>query len=502
MNEPASPVPLAARIAEYGARRAIVDPGGTWTYDEIDRSARSLAARLLDGRDNLADARVAVLCSAGHDFVVGVLACWQAGAVAVPLHPPHPDAELAYVVTDADVTAIVVSAAHRPSAARLAAAAGPGVTVVEVDDEGTGPEHGQAGWIPSTMERPALMIHTSGTTGRPKGVVHTHGSVAAQVDALLSAWKWSADDRILLVLPLNHVHGIVNVTLCALAAGACCEAPGGFDAVHVWERLASGDPTLFMAVPTIYTRLIAAWGQADTSTQAAWSAGAAAARLMVSGSAALPVSTLERWRSITGQMLLERYGMTELGMALSNTLERRVPGHVGVPLPGVDVRVIDDAGRDVGDGEPGELLVRGPNVFAEYWRRPEATADAFVDGWFRTGDVAVHEPDGYRLLGRSSVDIIKSGGEKVSALEIEEVFRANRAVDDCAVVGIEDAEWGERVCAAVVLAPGAAETAESLRAWGKQRLAPSKVPSRYVIVHELPRNTLGKVLKPEVRRLF
>jgi len=301
---------------------------------------------------------------------------------------------------------------------------------------------------------------------------------------------------------LNHVHGIVNVTLCALAAGACCEAPGGFDAVHVWERLASGDPTLFMAVPTIYTRLIAAWGQADTSTRAAWSAGAAAARLMVSGSAALPVSTLERWRSITGQMLLERYGMTELGMALSNTLERRVPGHVGVPLPGVDVRVIDDAGRDVGDGEPGELLVRGPNVFAEYWRRPEATADAFVDGWFRTGDVAVHEPDGYRLLGRSSVDIIKSGGEKVSALEIEEVFRANRAVDDCAVVGIEDAEWGERVCAAVVLAPGAAETAESLRAWGKQRLAPSKVPSRYVIVHELPRNTLGKVLKPEVRRLF
>ena len=175
---------------------------------------------------------------------------------------------------------------------------------------------------------------------------------------------------------------------------------------------------------------------------------------MVSGSAALPVSTLERWREITGHVLLERYGMTELGMVLSNSLTRRVPGHVGEPLPGVDVRLVDDAGSDVADGTPGELLVRGPNVFREYWRRPEATAEAFTDGWFRTGDVAVHEPDGFRMLGRSSVDIIKSGGEKVSALEIEEVYRTHPGVADCAVVGIEDPEWGERVCVAIVRAPG------------------------------------------------
>ena len=239
----------------------------------------------------------------------------------------------------------------------------------------------------------------------------------------------------MLVLPLNHVHGIVNVTLCPLAVGACCEAPGSFDAAALWERFASGEVTVFMAVPTIYARLVTAWEAASTSTRQRWSAGAAGLRLMVCGSAALPVSTLERWRELTGQVLLERYGMSELGMALSNTLTKRVPGHVGEPFPGVEVRVVGDDGADVAEGQPGELLVRGPQVFAGYWGRPEATADAFVDGWFRTGDVAVHEPDGYRLLGRSSVDIIKTGGEKVSALEIEEVLRTHPAIADCAVVG-------------------------------------------------------------------
>ncbi|MDQ3468794.1 MAG: acyl-CoA synthetase, partial [Actinomycetota bacterium] len=436
---------VVERLARYASRTAVVDPGGTWTFDD------------------LADARVALLCTAGHDFVAGLLACWMAGAVAVPLHPPHPDAELVYVIDDADVSALVTSAAHRAAGARLAAAANSELIVIE--PTATGATSG-VDTVSVDMHRPALMIHTSGTTGRPKGVVHTHGSVAAQVDALLEAWAWSADDRIMLVLPLNHIHGLVNVTLCALAAGACCEAPGGFDATHVWQRMASGELTLFMAVPTIYMRLIAAWEQVEAPTQSPWSAGAGTARLMVSGSAALPVSTLDRWREITGQVLLERYGMTELGMVLSNTLARRVPGHVGAPLPGVEVRVVDDAGRVVDDGQPGELRVRGPNVFAQYWRRPEATAEAFVDGWFRTGDVAVLEPGGYRLLGRSSVDIIKTGGEKVSALEIEEILRTHDAVADCAVVGVADAEWGERVCAAVILLPDAAETAGSLRAWG------------------------------------
>jgi len=489
------------RLDQYDERTAVIDPSGSWTFGELHRAAGDLAGALLAGRndrDGFDGTRLALLCAPGHDFVVGLLACWRLGAVAVPLHPPHPDAELAYVMDDAGASVVIASADHRAAAERLAADTG---VVIVGEYAGAEADQRSAPAAPAA-DRPALMIHTSGTTGRPKGVVHTHASIAAQVDALLEAWEWSADDRILLVLPLNHVHGIVNVTLCALAAGACCEAPGSFDATDVWHRLSSGRLTLFMAVPTIYTRLITAWERADAATRSAWSNGAKRLRLMVSGSAALPVSTLQRWHELTGHVLLERYGMTELGMALSNTLTQRQPGHVGVPIPGVEVRIVDDGGNVVDDGQPGELQVRGPNVFDEYWGRPEATAEAFVDGWFRTGDVAVCEPEGYRLLGRSSVDIIKSGGEKVSALEIEEVLRTHDAVADCAVVGVDDPEWGERVCVAVVRASGADVSDATLRAWGKERLAPSKVPSRYAFVDELPRNTLGKVLKPEVKRLF
>ena len=244
-----------------------------------------------------------------------------------------------------------------------------------------------------------------------------------------------------------------------------------------------------MAVPTIYSRLVAAWEQADENTSAGRGRPEPPAlRLMVSGSAALPVSTFDRWRELTGHVLLERYGMTELGMVLSNTLDRRVPGHVGGPMPGVEVRVVDD----------GELLVRGPQVFTDYWRRPEETGEAFVDGWFRTGDVAVRDAEGYRLLGRSSVDILKTGGEKVSALEIEEVYRTHPDVADCAVVGVPDDEWGERVCAAVVLTPGADGDTAAFREWGKKRLAAAKVPRQFTVVDDLPRNTLGK--GPQTRR--
>jgi malonyl-CoA/methylmalonyl-CoA synthetase len=484
---------LLERLTRHGFRLAIVDPAGDWSYDDLDRDATALASFLHADHRGDHD-RIAILGTPGHDFVTALLACWHAGAIAVPLHPQHPDAELEYVLRDSGVRAVVASSEHLDVATRIAGASD--ATVVDVR---TG---GMAHRSAPGPDEPALMVYTSGTTGRPKGAVHTHGGVEAMVDAMVTAWAWTADDRIVLVLPLNHVHGLINVTLTALAAGACCEAPGAFDAPWVWDRFTSGDVTLFMAVPTIYARLTSAWEQAEGETQQAWSAGAAGLRLMVCGSAALPVSTLDRWREISGQVLLERYGMTELGMVLSNSLDRRVPGHVGEPMPGMEVRVVDDDDADVPDGESGELLVRGPQVFAGYWGRPDATAAAFTDGWFRTGDVAVHEPGGYRLLGRSSVDIIKTGGEKVSALEIEEVYRTHPEVADCAVVGIADEEWGERVCAAVVPVAGAELEGDELRSWGKRQLAPAKVPWRYVFVDELPRNTLGKVVKPDVSKLF
>ena len=313
----------------------------------------------------------------------------------------------------------------------------------------------EAGLPALTPDRLAMIIYTSGTTSRPKGVVSTHGNIQAQVTTLVDAWGWQPTDHILLVLPLHHVHGIINVLTCALWSGARVTVHPEFDAGAVWEAIAGGELTLFMAVPTIYSRLIAAWEAAPPERQTALSVSCRTLRLMVSGSAALPVRVLERWQEISGHVLLERYGMTEIGMALSNPLHgRRRPGSVGAPLPGVAVRLVDEQGREVVPGTPGEIEVRGPSVFREYWRRPEATQAAFRDGWFRTGDIAVMEQGSYRILGRSSVDILKTGGYKVSALEVEEAIGEHPAVREVAVVGLPDPEWGERIGAAVVLAPG------------------------------------------------
>jgi malonyl-CoA/methylmalonyl-CoA synthetase len=213
---------------------------------------------------------------------------------------------------------------------------------------------------------------------------------------------------------------------------------------------------------------------------------------MMSGSAALPRTVLDRWKSITGHVLLERYGMTEVGMALSNPLhgERR-PGYVGQPLPGVSARIVD-----------GELQLKGPGVFSEYWHQPETTREMFIDGWFRTGDAAVIEDGAFRLLGRSSVDILKSGGHKISALEIEEVLRTHPAIAECVVVGVEDVEWGQRVCCAAELRPGVTLELDELKDWARARLAPYKIPKSLACVAQLPRNAMGKVIKPEVATFF
>jgi malonyl-CoA/methylmalonyl-CoA synthetase len=351
--------------------------------------------------------------------------------------------------------------------------------------------------------RPAFMLYTSGTTGKPKGVVLTHANVEAWLRSLTAAWRWTRDDRTLLVLPLHHVHGLANVVLSALWSGAVCEVLPRFDASAVWSRLASGDVSVFTAVPTIYHRLIEAWDQSPEDVRIARSAGARRVRLMMSGSAALPVPTLERWREISGHTLLERYGMTEIGMALANPLNGdRRPGHVGRPLPGVEARLVDESGAAVDAGVVGEIEVRGPGVFKEYWNRPDETRAAFHDDWFRTGDVAVLDAGDYRILGRRSVDIIKTGGYKVSALEIEEVLRAHPAIAECAVVAVQDERWGERICAAVELAAARTLALAELQAWLEPRLAPYKIPKALKCVPSLPRNAMGKVMKPHVAAWF
>jgi malonyl-CoA/methylmalonyl-CoA synthetase len=348
-----------------------------------------------------------------------------------------------------------------------------------------------------------MILYTSGTTGRGKGVVTTHANLEAQIASLVTAWEWSAGDRVLLVLPLHHVHGIVNVVGSALWAGAVCEAAPRFEAEATWNRLASGELTVFTAVPTIYHRLITSWDAAPPAVQRARSEGCRRLRLMMSGSAALPVQTLERWRDISGHTLLERYGMTEIGMALSNPLHgHRRPGFVGAPLPGVEARLTDEQGVVSLPDTPGEIEIRGPGVFLEYWGRPDETRAAFRRGWFSTGDIAVIDDDAYRLLGRKSIDIIKTGGYKVSALEVEAVLRDHPAVAECAVVAVADLAWGEKICAAVELQPATTLMLDELQSWAKARLAPYKIPRALECVAALPRNAMGKVLKPQVAALF
>ena len=463
-----------------------------------------MAAALLAGRLDLHEERVAFLVTPGFPWVAVQWGIWRAGGVAVPLPLSSTGPELQYFIDDTGASALVSDAQTAPVLAPIAAARDIRALFYEQLPAFQGTEFAD---LNIDSERRAMILYTSGTTSRPKGVVTTHANIAAQIMSLVEAWEWSADDSIVLCLPLHHVHGIINVVSCALWSGATCQMLPRFDANAVWDAIAGGTVTLFMAVPTVYVKLIAAWDKASPERRSRLSQRCARLRLMVSGSAALPVSTLKRWKQISGHTLLERYGMTEIGMALSNPLRgERVPGSVGRPLPSVEIQLAREDGGAVAAGTVGEIEVRGPSVFLEYWGQPEVTRAAFRDGWFRTGDTAVIEDGVYRILGRTNIDILKTGGHKVSALEIEDALREHPAVADCAVVGVPDPEWGERVAAAVVLKEGLNDGGvldlPSLRTWAKESLAAHKVPSRLLVLDALPRNAMGKVMKPSVAALF
>jgi malonyl-CoA/methylmalonyl-CoA synthetase len=452
---------------------ALLCEGAALSRAELESWASSLAGRVLALGDPT-ERTVGILAPSSLEFVAALRGIWKAGAIAVPLQAQHPVAELEYLVADARLAHAFVHPACEPLAAKLGLAALPLARTA-----------GAAPPAPPRPEHGALMIYTSGTTSRPKGVVTTYGGLAAQVASLREAWRWEERDKTLCVLPLHHVHGLVNVLTCALESGASCELTDRFSAALVWERMPG--LTVFMAVPTVYTKLIEHWEKQDAATRARWGEAARGLRLMVSGSAALPAPVSDKWLAISGHRLLERYGMTEIGMALSNPYEgeRRV-GTVGMPLPGVSARL-----------EAGEIQVKGPTVFREYFGKPEATRASFTpDGWFKTGDIAELDEKGYyRILGRASQDILKSGGYKISALEIESALLEHPGVKEVAVVGLADPTWGERVAAAYV---GEA-SGDALAAWLKERLAHYKVPSAWKRVDSLPRNAMGKVQKPLVR---
>lgn len=457
-----------------------------------------VAANLLTNTPDLKEARIAFLVPPSFEYVAVQWGIWAAGGIAVPLCVQHPLPSMEYVIEDSGAMVIIVHEDFHALLKPLEANSKIEIRTLKdifKNNSSVLPDFGP--------NRRAMMLYTSGTTNKPKGVVTTHAIIQSQITTLVEAWEWEKEDYILNILPLHHVHGIINVLSCALWSGACCEFHAKFSAEEVWRLIISGKMSLFMAVPTIYYKLIAFWEGENKENQLQMSEAASKLRLMVSGSAALPVPVLEKWKAITGQTLLERYGMTEIGMGLSNSYrgERR-PGYVGLPLPGVEMRLVDKDRNILDKDLPGEIEIKGPCVFKEYWRKEEATRKAFTeDGWFMTGDIAMLHNGMYKILGRDSVDIIKSGGYKISALEIEDVLRGHQDIDDCAVVGVENEEWGE-VVAACILTGNKALDLNELTDWLKTKLPGYKIPRKYIIQDELPRNVLGKVTKNKLKTLF
>lgn len=453
----------------------------------------------------------------GLAYISGTLGTWLNRSISVPLCLTHPDKELSYVLEDSGASAVLTTAPHIERVRRLAKPFGAQVFELE---KNLGKDinknlldnsiEGLASDLLSKLQPQdgALIIYTSGTTGRPKGAVHTYKSLDAQINALRSAWEISSSDTILHTLPLHHIHGIVNALYCPLASGATVTMLPKFSPTEVWKHLTKENTSIFMGVPTMYSFLLNVYHSAPEVEKKQCEIAIKNLRLAVSGSSACPLPIMHAWSQLSGgELLLERYGMTETGMILGNPLHgQRTPGTVGVPFPGIEVRI---------DPNTGELGVRGDQLFAGYWQKPDATRAAFDrDGYFLTGDTAQLENEEeeenskgganyYKLLGRTSVDIIKHGGYKISALEIESVLLDHPRISECAVVGLPDEEYGEVIAVIAALKNekqnGDELILQGLIDWARDRLPSYQLPGVLQIVPQLPRNAMGKVNKKTLR---
>lgn len=477
---------------------ALVEGDQRYSYGTVNERIDLFASGLLAGKPDLDEERIAFFIPASLDYVTALHGVWRAGGIAVPLNVASAVAELDHYLSCASVTRMIANPEYHEALGELCASLK--IELLSVDQVLAE----SVGALPEIDEtRRAMMLFTSGTTNKPKGVVSTHKTIRAQITTLIDAWEWSSEDVIPLFLPLHHIHGIINILSCGLWAGATVHLYAKFDIPKITEEVTSGTYNVFMAVPTIYVKLIQYFDSIDPATVRKICDGFAEMRLNISGSAACPVKLFKQWQELTGQVLLERYGMTEIGMGISNPYngERRA-GAVGQALPGVEVQLFDEYDSPITEEAlAGEIRIKGDNVFLEYWDNPKATAESFKDGWFCTGDVAVLEDGFYRIMGRSSVDIIKSGGYKLSALEIEGVLLTHNDIAEVAVIGVPDDTWGEAVTAFIGLKAGASLEYADLKTWCEGRMSSYKIPKYLKIVDALPRNAMGKVTKPALKEL-
>lgn len=486
-------------FTETNSKVALVEGDKSYTYSEVNKRINLCATSLLGGKGDLEEERIAFFLPASLDYVTVMHGVWRAGGIAVPLNVASAVAELDHYLSCASVTRLITNAEYVDSLHELCGQLNVDLLTVDqviADNEGKLPD--------IDLDRRAMMLFTSGTTNKPKGVVSTHKTIRAQITTLIDAWSWTSDDVIPLFLPLHHIHGIINILSCGLWSGATVHLFAKFDVPKIADAIIAGTYNVFMAVPTIYVKLIQYFDTIDAQRVQQICDGFKAMRLNISGSAACPVKLFKQWQDLTGQVLLERYGMTEIGMGISNPYDgERRAGYVGQPLPGVEAQLFGEDDKPINEeGTPGEIRIKGDNVFLEYWDNEKATKESFKDGWFCTGDVAVVEDGYYRIMGRSSVDIIKSGGYKLSALEIEGVLLTHEAIAEVAVIGVEDDTWGEAVVAVIGLNDGASLDYDSLKQWCDGKMSAYKIPKSIKIIDALPRNAMGKVTKPSLKKLL
>ncbi|XP_075238541.1 acyl-CoA synthetase family member 3 [Lycorma delicatula] len=558
---------------DFKDKIALKDRHGQYTYGRLLTASNVLANQFEKKIGDQRQQRIAFLCANDASYILVQWACWLAGNIAVPLSPLHPCNMLEYFVRDSDADLLVTTPEYeniihevnlktgRPfivldnSISNQARSTECGVNVDATRSKILGSSDMSNGIIsPVTYaadsitdsdvllnnekktdpvkiklpakfyrENNAMIVYTSGTTSQPKGVVISHRNLDAQIKSMVSAWGWTSNDAILHTLPLHHIHGIVNALLCPLAVGARCVMLPSFDASEIWKQILGVKLpeceriNIYMGVPTMYVKLIDKYMQSLTKNERMVDYVRAVClqkmRLFVSGSAPLPTQVFDKWEYITGHKILERYGMTETGMILTNSLTAdRKPGSVGIPFTGVQVKIVDNNGRTLAEGSSqgttivskqaqnvtGELLVKGSSVFKEYYRKPDKTEEAFTEGWFKTGDHVQYDKDAYKILGRQSVDIIKTGGYKVSAVHVETTLRDYPDIIDVAVVGINDMTWGQKVAAVIETAKGDDLDINKLKEWAKSKLPAYEVPTQFCVVKTIPRNPLGKVNKKDL----
>ena len=488
-------IEILERTKEFKAETALVVEGKEITYSDLHLQSDLIASYLLNNKEDLYEEPIALLIEPDERYINALWGIWKAGGIAIPLSLSAKQDELEHFLSDTRAKRIICSKTYRNN---VNSSVFKNIDLIFLEDL----ELKELKKLPSVEnERKAMILYTSGTTSKPKGVVSTHKNIRSQIAALVEAWQWKREDHIPLFLPLHHIHGIINSLLSPLYQGAKVTMLGSFNFSRLSKEMIKNDFSVFTAVPTVYFSLIE---NLEKNNHRELIEKFKNMRLMMSGSAALAPEIHKKWKNLTGQEILERYGMTEIGMALSNPyIGKRKPGFVGVPLPKVEVRLEDETGKEIStEGVAGEILIKGPQVFKEYLNQPQKTLESFTNSWFKTGDIALIEDGYYKILGRDSIDIIKSGGYKISALEIEDTLLKNQKIRECAVIGLDDDKWGEVIGVALVTTDNKDLDLDEIQKWCSKDLSDYKLPRRVLILDNLPKNSMGKITKKKIKSFF